>query len=412
MNWQVLAQVKHEAQRLGGRCMLVGGAVRDMLLGKPLHDYDFAVLPDAVRLGRAVANAAGGDFYVMDAERGTARVLLPGDGQRTVLDFAQVRGNTFEQDLRARDFTVNAIALDLAKWDGAPAKNVQPLLFDPLNGAADLQQHIVRMCAPTSIDDDPIRAMRAVRLGETLIATFTTETLEAVRRARIDPTRISHERVRDEFFKILALPPALALVRRLHAFGLLGQFLPEAVARLGNAQLPEVPDLPELRNYFAAELGQERTRMQILRLAALLQHLPPKAAAQAANRLRLSGDETGFLRTVLEVQPQLAAINDMPAGNARDIAVYGAMRDGGTAMPAACWMNGQLQCRDALIALYFSRYAPDVAPATLIDGSDLLALGLRPGPHIGKLLDDVRCAQMTGKISTREQALALVSFRA
>ena len=87
---------------------LVGGAVRDALLGRPSHDLDFAVAHDAVKLARAVANELNGAFYLLDAERGTARVIL----EQGVLDFARFRGENLPADLRGRDFTINALFYD------------------------------------------------------------------------------------------------------------------------------------------------------------------------------------------------------------------------------------------------------------------------------------------------------------
>src|SRR5215213_3413680 len=93
---------------------LVGGAVRDMLLNRPSPDLDFAVPAKGVSLARRVANALNADFMVLDDERDTGRVIvIESDGTRTFLDFAAYRGKDLNEDLRARDFTINAIAFDL-----------------------------------------------------------------------------------------------------------------------------------------------------------------------------------------------------------------------------------------------------------------------------------------------------------
>ncbi len=108
---------------------LVGGAVRDALLDLPVHDMDFALSGDVLAFARHVANLLGGDFYPLDKERQTGRVLLSNaSGQRQVLDFAALRGPDLESDLRGRDFTINAIAVALDK---------PQVLLDPLGGAAD-----------------------------------------------------------------------------------------------------------------------------------------------------------------------------------------------------------------------------------------------------------------------------------
>src|SRR5512138_3802795 len=97
----------------GQEIYLVGGAVRDMLLNRLSHDLDFAVPSNGISLARRVANALNADFMVLDAERDTGRVIVTElDGTRTFLDFAVYRGRDLEEDLRARDFTINAIAFD------------------------------------------------------------------------------------------------------------------------------------------------------------------------------------------------------------------------------------------------------------------------------------------------------------
>ena len=93
---------------------LVGGAVRDLLLGRPLHDLDFVLPGDGMAAGRAAANRLGGAYFPLDEEHQTARVVLVlPDGSRLNLDFAAQRGADLESDLRARDFTINAIAIPL-----------------------------------------------------------------------------------------------------------------------------------------------------------------------------------------------------------------------------------------------------------------------------------------------------------
>ncbi len=117
---------------------LVGGVLRDALLGRVSHDYDFAVSKNAIDAARRVASAFQADFYVLDEAFDTARVIVTlADGDRDILDFAAFRGPDLDSDLRGRDFTVNALAFDL---------RTQTIL-DPLNGASDLRSKIIRACS-------------------------------------------------------------------------------------------------------------------------------------------------------------------------------------------------------------------------------------------------------------------------
>jgi poly(A) polymerase len=108
---------------------LVGGAVRDAFLGRPIHDLDFALEKDAIKLARLVANSLKADFYPLDTERDTGRVIGTTEaGARIMMDFAAFRGPSLEVDLQGRDFTVNAIAYDLC----------DDTLHDPYGGVVDL----------------------------------------------------------------------------------------------------------------------------------------------------------------------------------------------------------------------------------------------------------------------------------
>ncbi len=120
---------------------LVGGAVRDVMLGRASHDLDFAVPVDGIKLARRIANKLKGAFYPLDKERDNGRVvLIQEDGARAVMDFAAYRGADIEADLRDRDFTINAIAYDL----------VNDTILDPLNGANDIRTKSIRACTSES----------------------------------------------------------------------------------------------------------------------------------------------------------------------------------------------------------------------------------------------------------------------
>ena len=214
---------------------LIGGAVRDLLLGRTSHDLDFGLPGDALAVARRIANKIGAAYYPLDVERGAARlVIIHDDGTRDILDFAAFRGETLEEDLRGRDFTLNAIALDVRKEE----------LHDPLGGAADLRAKILRACSPTSLSDDPIRILRAVRLAAGFGFKILPETREAMKDAVSGLSEISVERQRDEFFKILEGKQPYTALRALEMLGVLPEILPELSALKGAEQsAPHVDDV-------------------------------------------------------------------------------------------------------------------------------------------------------------------------
>ena len=217
---------------------LVGGAVRDMLLNRVSPDLDFALPSNGVSLARRVANALDANFMVLDDERDTGRVIVTeSDGTRTFLDFATYRGgSTLEADLRARDFTINAIAFDLRTQT----------LIDPLNGASDLRAKSIRACSPTSLMDDPVRILRGVRQAAAFEFKIELATRKAMKQAASLLPDISPERQRDELFKILEGPKPDAALRALEMLGVFPYVLPELSTLKGVQQsAPHVYDVWE-----------------------------------------------------------------------------------------------------------------------------------------------------------------------
>jgi tRNA nucleotidyltransferase/poly(A) polymerase len=207
---------------------LVGGAVRDALLGIASHDLDFCLEGDVFRIARNVANEIGAAFFPLDEERKTARLVLnKPDGIRETFDFAAMRGSSLEEDLRGRDFTINAMALDVR----------QPTaLLDPLSGAADLRARILRSCSQTAIFDDPARILRAVRLAAAFNLHILPETRSQLRQAVPLLPRISPERVRDELFRIFAGAQPATSLQALDILGVFSVLMPEVLALKGMEQ--------------------------------------------------------------------------------------------------------------------------------------------------------------------------------
>lgn len=218
---------------------LVGGAVRDLLLGRSTTDFDFAVQGDGVAVGRRLANAVGADYYDLDSTRRTGRLLLTLEqGRRATFDFAGLRGSDIQADLEGRDFTVNAMAIALSTPEGVPLgpDGADGLLIDPLGGASDLRAKRLRTCSGTSILDDPIRAVRAVRLAIDFGFQIDDDTIDQVRRARGTLDRLSPERIRDELFRLLDGRSPAGGLRLMDRLGLLDEVMPELVPLRGLEQ--------------------------------------------------------------------------------------------------------------------------------------------------------------------------------
>jgi len=216
---------------------LVGGAVRDMLLNRLSRDLDFALPSNGISSARRVANALKADFMVLDDKRDTGRIIVTeSDGVRTFLDFAAYRGSTLDEDLRARDFTMNAIAYDLRS----------STIIDPLNGASDLRAKTIRACLQTSITDDPVRILRAVRQAAAFDFKIERETRKLMQQGAPLLPNTSPERKRDELFRILEGAKPAASMRALEMLGVFPHLLPELSVLKGVGQsLPHIYDVWE-----------------------------------------------------------------------------------------------------------------------------------------------------------------------
>ncbi len=197
----------------------MGGAVRDAILGRESHDLDFVMAAEAGQTARKVANAINGAFYMLDEGRDTARVVYQLDnGLPYTLDFSVFRGPGLQADQVGRDFTINALAINLFEPDR---------LIDPLNGLGDLRAGLLRACAPSSFKDDPVRILRGVRLALSLGFSILPETLDAMSRAVSTLPRTSPERQRDELFRILEGVQVSSAIRMLDQLGVVRLILPE-----------------------------------------------------------------------------------------------------------------------------------------------------------------------------------------
>lgn len=213
--WDIVRRIADER---GVQVWPVGGIVRDILMGRTRHDWDFTVERDALGLARAVADALGGAFYPLDAERDTGRVVLRSGRQRAELDFAGLRGPDLEADLRGRDFTVNAMAIGP---DGR--------LVDPTGGLADLQARRLRAVGPEAFDNDPLRMLRAVRLVAELDFRLDARTAQWIIERADTLARVSPERIRDELARLLAAPAVAYHLQLADELGLMAQIIPETV---------------------------------------------------------------------------------------------------------------------------------------------------------------------------------------
>ena len=207
------------------RAWLVGGAVRDALFGRAIHDWDVVVERDAIPLARATANRLHADVYVLDAQLDMARVIA-GD---SLIDFARLRDDDLERDLAGRDFTINALAIDLDRPEQ---------ITDLFGGAKDLEEGVIRALGEDSLTGDPVRLLRAVRQAVSLSMAIDPQTAAWIKLHAGLIAKAPAERVRDELNKTLIEPDAADSLLLLDALELLSHVLPEVTAMQAVAQSP------------------------------------------------------------------------------------------------------------------------------------------------------------------------------
>ena len=444
--------------------MLVGGAVRDTHRESARRagpaDLDIAVESGALELAARVAARLGGAFVPLDPERGAARVLARG----MCLDVTDWRAPTLEDDLAARDFTVNALAVSVRELLSRGRAGI----VDPTGGLADLRARRLRVHDPRVLTEDPLRTLRGVRLEAALGFRLTSKTARTILSAGPALAGVAAERVRDELVALLALPRAARALRRLDALGLLRVIVPEVEAMRSSTQpaphrfavlehslravwgadtlLEHLRELrpfgDELAAHVVEELGGGVQRGQILKLAALLHDVSKpetrrlvdgrirffehdvRGAARArdiAERLRLPARARGVLERL--VRHHLRPGHLAAAGGVTPRARYRFYRDLGEdtrdlllltlvdaaavtgVSPRSVWRRAAV-VRDLLRGWEeTSRAGAEASP--LVRGEDVMArFGIPPGPEVGRLLERAREAQGLGLVTTREEALA------
>lgn len=205
---------------------LVGGALRDLLLERPVYDLDLASA-EAAPLARRLAKALGGAFVELDGANAIYRVAFKPGGGRMIaqLDVAGLQGKTIEEDLARRDFTVDALALRL---DEKLAALLDPgSLIDPRGGAADIKKGVLRSESERLFADDPLRLLRAFRLAAQLGLEIEAETLAMIKRLRHRVRQPAGERVHAELVLMLAAPGCARRLVEMDEAGLLTALISE-----------------------------------------------------------------------------------------------------------------------------------------------------------------------------------------
>jgi tRNA nucleotidyltransferase (CCA-adding enzyme) len=414
-----LAASQAEAQ--GDAIYIVGGFVRDLVLGLPSVDFDLVVEGDAIALARGLAAAHGGRVS-SHTRFGTAKwhldlrhaALLRAIGARdgapldlpASLDLVSARTEFYTHptalpsvqrgsiklDLHRRDFTINTLALRL---DGRHYGE----LLDPWGGGRDLNDRAIRVLHSISFIDDPTRMLRAARLEQRLRFTIEPRTLELMQQAIPMLDRVSGERLRDELGLVLEETCAGAIMTRLDGLGLLRAIHPS----LGWDSWLEAR-LSDLRAFRPPEAWQLHEPPQLERLfyALWLGRLDANQVAVVCDRLHFP---LSTRAVVVDANRLVHAIPRWPTGIAPSDAVR-RLEDAGEESLLAAWLAlaDSPQARE-IVTSYLVKWRR-VTPVT--DGQSLRELGLPPGPAYSRILSTLRAAWLDGQLENSDQERELL----
>lgn len=438
----LLRRARRDAIRAGAGIWLVGGALRDRIAGRPCRDLDF-LLRGNIRpfLGRFAARATGAVTFRRAGV--TSHRLTFGERHCDLVELGQRR--TVAEELRRRDFTLNTLVLDLRTGE----------FSDPLNGLRDLREKKIRAAGPDSIAADPLRILRGIRLACELKGfRIMPATRGRMRAARDRIGRVSAERIRNEFDRILGSGRAAAGLEELRGMGVLFRLLPELEPMVMTRQAGGIrvfdhtlevvrhagawPRLGRSFRFRGTLADEDRA---VLAYAALFHDIgkPDTFEADPGGSIHFYGHEkvsrtrvTGIARrwrfsTTRRLRIERLVLHHLrpgwlTAGDPTPAALRRVIRALGDDLPLLLLLSiadrrgsaprGRREddrhravCRE-LYRLYSSRGGSILQPPRLVTGRDVMdRLGIGPGPRVGEVLERIRELQEEGRVTTRAAAL-------
>ncbi len=454
------------ALKMNIQIYLVGGCIRDYLLEYLCNDYDFAIKGDALLFAQQVSQMVGGTFVLLEEKRGMARVICQSKNQTINLDINNLKGKDIYADIKMRDFTINAIAINLS------SKNIE--FIDPKNGLKDIDAKLIRIISDKAFQDDPLRMLRAVRLSSELGFEIEKGTWESIGKFKRLIGQVSPERVINEIYLILAAKNSSFFITQLDKSGLFEQIIPEIiplkeVKQGGYHHLPVwehslatltqlegiVSNLNNLfpkwhikiRKYLNQPISGEHTRLVSLKFISLLHDigkfgtmkqessgkirfidhevLGAEISLKIANRLKLSNKEKIMIALIIKNHLRPGYLVQVPTLTNK--ALHKFFRD--LIQEGISTLLLSLADRYATLGLKvspedihrhyqiisfiidrFYSHIPTIIPPKIIRGEEIMEhFGLKSGPIIGELLKAVEEAFVDEKVKNKKDALKFIA---
>ncbi len=436
---------------------LVGGTVRDLLLGQSPHDLDL-VCRNAREVASDIAGRNRASLVSMEKKPGEPcyRVVDRACAGAFV-DLAEMRGKDIREDLYQRDFTINAMALEIQEG-GAFGE-----LIDVMQGEEDIRMKIIRMVSDRALVSDPLRIVRAVRHAATLQFAIEEETLREMRQRALLLTEVSAERVLGELLLILETDRSARSFRQMDELGILAVLLPELTPMKKCSQngyhhrdvwehsLLVMENVEQILRDLAGHFGDDGNSVAasltpgtvcLIKLASLLHDVgKPETkdvrpdgmisfrrhdsvgagmAKAVCARLKMPNRSRDFVVRMVREHLRPLVLSALGTKSSALVRWFGRMRDdavpvlilGMADVMSSLGPASGAEYRKRVIAgikeimhTYFGSLRQRIASPLLITGDDVIAMGMQPGIALGKLISRLRFAQDCGKINTREEAL-------
>ena len=415
----------------GHQAYLVGGCVRDLLLGSPPKDFDVATSAGPDRILELFPNSGrvGAQFGVVLVRDGAAQVEVAtfrsdheyADGRRPI-------SVHFETDPRAdvlrRDFTINGLMLDPNSGQ----------VLDYVDGRADLERRLVRAIGDPGerFREDHLRLLRAVRFAARLGFTIDSGTFDAMRRLHALIVHVSAERIRDELVRILTEGGARYGFELLDASGLLGDLLPEIAAMKGVEQPPQYHPEGDVWVHTLLLLEKLGRATPTLALGALLHDVGKPTTFRVAERIRFDGhveegvrlahgiltrlrfshEDAGQVEALVANHMRFKDVERMKESTLKRFLRLPKFREHLELHRLDCLAShGSLENYEFVKRKLSELPAEQLKPPRLITGADLIAAGYTPGPRFAEILTAVEDAQLEGLLTSKDQAMAWVRER-
>jgi len=425
-------EIAAELRSRGFQAWLVGGCVRDLVLGREPKDYDIATEARPEQLLRLFPKAqlVGAQFGVVlvdSVEIATFR------SDHAYADGRHPEGVTFEtdpkQDVLRRDFTINALLLDPSALNSLSPSSSQVL--DYVGGLSDLRAGLIRAIGDPAqrFEEDHLRMLRAVRFAARFGFEIDPATMAAIQKLHAQILRVSPERIRDELVRILTEGGARRGFELLDASGLLRDILPEVAAMKGVEQPPEFHPEGDVWTHTLIMLEGLHSPSPALALGVLLHDVGKPGTFRIAGRIRFDGHVELGERIARDILNRLrfsnAEIDQVIAliANHMRFSHVHQMRE--STLKRMLRLNRfdehlelhRLDCSSShghldnyeFAKTKFAQSAPEeLRPVRLVTGDDLIAAGYPPGPDFSRMLELAEDAQLEARIHNKEDGLELV----